>query len=73
VYEAAVDGRSRASGARSAEPKRGAGNTVYVPVCQKISSSEEVFVNRDAEPVVHHGTHWPPLDEDGADVRGDRR
>jgi hypothetical protein len=39
VYEAAVDGRSRASGARSAEPKRSAGNAVYVPVGQKIRSS----------------------------------
>jgi len=49
--EAAVDRRFRASGARSAEPKRGAGNAVYDPVGQKIGSAEEVFVNRDGEPV----------------------
>ena len=74
--EAAVDRRFRASGARSAEPKRGAGNAVYDPVGQKIGSAEEVFVNRDGEPVVRQGTHWPPLDENGADtgvVRRDRR
>ena len=51
MYEAAVDGRSRASGARSAEPKRGAGNAVYVPVGQNIGSAEEMFVNRDGEPI----------------------
>jgi len=51
VSEAAVDRRSRASGARSAETKRGAGYAVYDPVGQKIGSTEEVFVNRDGEPV----------------------
>jgi PRC-barrel domain len=51
VSEAAVDRRSRASGARSAKPKRGAGYAVYDPVGQKIGRAEEVFVNRDGEPV----------------------
>ena len=55
---------------------RGAGNAGYDPVVQKIGSAEEVFVHRDGEPVVRQGTHWPPLDENGADtgeVRRDRR
>jgi len=51
VYEAAVEKRSRASGARSAEPKRGVGYAVYDPVGQKFGSTEEVFVNRDGDPV----------------------
>jgi hypothetical protein len=46
-----VDRRSRASDARSAEPKRGAGYAVYDPVGQKIGSAEEMFVNRDGEPM----------------------
>ena len=62
MSEALVDRRSRASGPRSAEPKRGAGNAVYDPVGQKIGSAEEVFVNRDGELVVRQDTHWPPLD-----------
>ena len=73
MYGAAVDGRS---GARSAEPKGGAGNAVYDPVGQKIGSAEEVFVNRDGESVVRRETHWPPLDGNGADtgvVSRDRR
>ena len=51
MYEAAVEKRSRASGARSAKPKRGAGYAVYDPVGQKVGSAEEVFVNRDGEPM----------------------
>jgi PRC-barrel domain len=46
-----VDRRSRASGARSAEPKRGAGYAVYDPVGERIGSAEEVFVNRDGQPM----------------------
>ena len=61
MSEAAVDRRSRASGARSAEPKRGAGYAVYDPLGQKIGSAEEVFANRDGEPVyvrVRLGVFW---------------
>jgi hypothetical protein len=61
VYEAAVDRRSRASGARSAEPKWGAGYAVYDPVSQKVGSAEQVFVSQDGEPVyirVRIGRLW---------------
>jgi hypothetical protein len=60
-----VDRRPRASDARSAGPKKGARNAVYYPVGQKVGSAEEVFVNRDGEPIVRKVTHWPPLDEEG--------
>jgi hypothetical protein len=42
---------SVAGGARSAASKKGAGYAVYDPVGQKIGSAEEVFANRDGEPV----------------------
>jgi hypothetical protein len=51
VSEVAVDGRSRASGARPAARKKGAGLAVYAPVGQKIGSAEKVFVIWDGEPV----------------------
>ena len=51
MSEAAVDRRSRASGARSTKPKRGAGYAIYDPVGQKIGIAEEVFANRQSEPV----------------------
>lgn len=51
MSEAAVDRRSHASGAGSAEPKTGAGYAVYEPVGQKIDSAEEIFVYPDGEPV----------------------
>ena len=46
-----MDRRCRASGARSAEPKRGAGYAVYDPVGERIGSAEEVFMNRDGQPM----------------------
>ena len=51
MSEAAVERRSRLNGTRSAKPKRGAGYVVYDPVGQKIGSTEEMFVNRDGEPM----------------------
>jgi hypothetical protein len=53
-----VNRRSQAGGVRSAEPKWGAGYAVYDPVGEKIGSAEEVFVNREGDPVyvrVHIG------------------
>jgi hypothetical protein len=58
VPDAALDERSHASTARWADAKRRAGYAVYDPVGQKIGSAEDVFVNRDGEPVyvrVHIG------------------
>jgi hypothetical protein len=49
VSEVAVDGRSRASGARPAARKKGASLSVYNPVGQKIGSAEKVFVSWDGE------------------------
>jgi PRC-barrel domain len=51
VPDAALDERSHASTARCADAKRGAGYAVYDPVGQKIGSAEEVFVNREGDPV----------------------
>ena len=49
--DAALDKRSHASTVRWADAKRCAGYAVYDPVGLKIGSAEEVFVNRDGEPV----------------------
>jgi hypothetical protein len=51
VLDAAVHKQSHVTSARWAAPKRGAGYTVYDPVGQKIGSAEQVFMNRDCEPV----------------------
>ena len=51
MAEAAVGRPSRASGARSAKPKRGAGYAVYDPAGQKIGRAEDVFANPDGAPV----------------------
>ena len=49
--DAALDERCHASTARWADTKRCAGYAVYDPVGEKIGSAEEVFVNREGEPV----------------------
>ena len=41
----------RAARARRPGPKRGVGYAVYDPLGQKIGRAEEVFVNRDGEPM----------------------
>lgn len=52
MYKPAVDKRPRAGGASStAEPTRGAGYAVYDPLGRKIGRAEEVFANRDGEPM----------------------
>jgi hypothetical protein len=51
VRDAAVEKRSHASSAGSAERKRGAGYAVHDPVGQKIGIAEVMFANRDGEPV----------------------
>jgi hypothetical protein len=51
VFEAAVHEQTPAGGARSAASKRGAGYAVYDPLGQKLGVAEEVFANRDGEPV----------------------
>jgi hypothetical protein len=59
--DAAVDGRPEASLTCSAATEGRAGYAVYDPVGQKIGSAEEVFVNRDGEPVyirVRMGLLW---------------
>jgi hypothetical protein len=61
VSETAEDGRSRAGGAGSVQPKRGAGYAVHEPVGGKIASAEQVFANPDGEPVyvrVRIGLLW---------------
>ena len=70
-YRRHVRVRRKVSGTQNGRRSRG-----LRPVGQKIGSAEEVFVNRDGEQVVRQGTHWAPLDENGADtgaVRRDRR
>ena len=48
---AALVKRSHASTARWSDAKRCPGYAVYDPVGQKIGSAEEVFVNREGDPV----------------------
>jgi hypothetical protein len=51
VSDTAVQKQTTAGGARSAASQSGAGYAVYDPVGQKIGIAEEVFANRDGEPV----------------------
>jgi len=51
VPGAALDERSHASTARWADAKRCAGYAVYDPVGEKVGSAQEVFVNREGDPV----------------------
>jgi hypothetical protein len=59
VPDAALDERSHASTMRCADAKRGAGYAVYDPVGQKIGSAEEVFVNREGDPIYGQLEHRP--------------
>ena len=49
--DAALDERSHGSTARCADAKRGASYSFYDPVGEKFGSAEEVFVNREDDPV----------------------
>ena len=52
MSETTVDGRSRAGGAGSVQPKSGADCAVDEPVGEKIASAEQVFANPDGETLV---------------------
>ena len=51
MSDTTVQEQTTAGGAGSVASKWGAGYAVYDPVGQKIGIAEEVFANRDGEPV----------------------